>query len=355
MMNKSGFFISILIFCIISMNLIAWSKEDKSIQKKAGDIYDSYSADLNGDGVKEQILLKIYKVIKNESWYAKLVVLNKDGEVLWKSPESDDIDSPLVFGYNGISFMLPEVIGDIDKDGFIEIIVKRNLSDDVRPTTFEALRWKNNEFSLVKAGMLLDNPRISGNYCWSVKYDYDFLIEQKQRWIMNFISVSSDGKCTVEILDGDCFDYPYEDWVGQALITGDDVGFHIEKWIKPIPAPMENTAPIQVDELVNLLDKHYNAINNKFFEEAYNYRSNGWTGSHSYDEFYANWESNIAIGLVAAEILSQTEKKAEVKIGFYSIDSTGSEYKKAYYSGTAYLIKENGEWKIDDVQVKENM
>ncbi len=340
----------ILFFCIFSINFIVHPEDIK-----IGYIRNITSIDLNGDGKKEQIVTKIYKINDYASW-EKLIVLDKNGKKIWESPEWGDIGSPMVFGVSETGSSLPQIINDIDGDGFIEAIITQPQSD-VCPPAFDILRWKNNRFSPVKGGTLLDKPAGSGNYSWSVNYDIGSILNQKQRWINKFISVSTEGKYTVEIfsytgsgtITGDSLH------IGKAVVYGDELGFHIVKWIEPVKdlQGKSDSKKIQGQPLLDLLDKHYTAINNKKFKDAYNCRSKEWQSAHSYDEFYSNWESNITIGIRDLEILSQTEKRAEVKIELYSVDDTGNGNKTGIYTGTVWMINEKGDWKINEVQVNE--
>jgi len=116
----------ILFFCIVSINFIVHPEDIK-----IGHIRNITSIDLNGDGKKEQIVTKIYKINDYASW-EKLIILDKNGEKIWESPEGGDIGSPMVFGVSETGSSLPQIISDIDGDGFIEAIITQPQSD-VRP------------------------------------------------------------------------------------------------------------------------------------------------------------------------------------------------------------------------------
>ena len=106
--------------------------------------------------------------------------------------------------------------------------------------------------------------------------------------------------------------------------------------------------------ITSLLDRHYQAISGRDFKAAYALRSNNWRTNHSYNSFYSNWESNYTIELTDRHVISNDGYEAVVKIRIYSEDynSKGSLH-KAYYRGKAYMVYENGNWKIDDIQVTE--
>jgi hypothetical protein len=107
-------------------------------------------------------------------------------------------------------------------------------------------------------------------------------------------------------------------------------------------------------DVMSVLDRHYQAISGRDFKAAYALRSNDWRTYHSYNYFYSNWESNYTIELADRHVISNDGYEAVVKLRIYSEDyNSKGNLHKAYYRGKAYMVYENGKWKIDDIQVKE--
>jgi len=74
----------------------------------------------------------------------------------------------------------------------------------------------------------------------------------------------------------------------------------------------------------------------------------------SYNQFYENWKTNETMSLEYTEVMYEAEEKAKVMIRLYSKDRDAYGAKSAYYSGSAYLVKEGGQWRIDKVDVQED-
>jgi len=215
---KKLFPVILFFFCILPV-LAQYS------QPKEGDIYQHFSIDLNKDGNTEEIIIKIYKVDENMGAFGQIIVLNSSGKTIWAGPKNSDIGDPMTFGSWDFGSSLIEVAGDIDKDGSVEIICTKPVSD-VRFTPYKLLRWKNNKFYPVcKGTVLVENPSGSGKYPWSNREGY------KGRWISEFKSLNKDGTCTVKITE---FTSDSQGKEGEAIVTGDSKGFHISKWVKNI-------------------------------------------------------------------------------------------------------------------------
>jgi hypothetical protein len=98
-------------------------------QPKTGDIYQKIAVDLNNDGKKEEILIKIYRVDENMGAFGQIIVLNSSGQAIWAGPKNSDIGDPLTFGSWDFGSSLIEIAGNTDMDGSIEIICTKPVSD----------------------------------------------------------------------------------------------------------------------------------------------------------------------------------------------------------------------------------
>lgn len=200
---------------------VYYAKEYEPIDAKVGDIYNKSYVDLNGDGKDEEIQLKIYKVNEYGDWYTKLIVMDSNGRALWSSPESEDTNDPMVFGAWMFGVCLPEVIGDINNDGFVEVVTPAPVSD-VRPPFFNLLRWENSEFVFAKGGQLIETSE--GVYPWTTNG------KRSGRYITKFLTFYSDGTCDVKIYDSTGGNIK----IGKAKVTGDENGFYLTEWIEQL-------------------------------------------------------------------------------------------------------------------------
>lgn len=187
----------------------------------------SLTADLDGDGRPETISLKKTPgsgpdSTMGEMWY--LVVLDDDGTELWTSPKTKDPGNPLAFGQWDYGECMPEVVGDVDGDGKVELMATGPQSDvSVRPV--KMLRWTEGAFRLVKQSSLPETaPTGSDIYGWGDPSRDP----NGRRWISRFFRVRPDGKSVVEITD-----YAGGTQVknGKAVIEPTAKGFHVANWI----------------------------------------------------------------------------------------------------------------------------
>jgi len=191
-----------------------------------GDVYNTWKTDLNKDGKDEKIVLKAYGVDpENYTWFGQLIVYNSSGQKIWAGPKSQDMFSPdpLVFGCWDYGYSLPEVAGDIDGDGTVEMVAPLPISD-VRYTPFKLFKWTGKEFSCIYENKTLcEYPAGSGKYPWGNREGYE------GRWISEFMSFNKDGTCNVKIVD---FSAESSGGVGEAVVAPHKGGFHISSWIK---------------------------------------------------------------------------------------------------------------------------
>ena len=126
--------------------------------------------------------------------YYSLLVINHDGSVIWKGPKDLNAMNPLVFGEWDMGVCLPETIGDIDGDGFPELIAAAPQSD-ISPTTFRLLRWMGGRFKPVLTSTLLESPPGSGRFSWSGN-------EQRfGAWISGFEQIGPQGRVVVKVTE----------------------------------------------------------------------------------------------------------------------------------------------------------
>lgn len=208
-----------LIFILVFMSVNCLSKAMESIKK--GDIYKSFLIDLNKDGKKEKIQIKVFS-INDTGWYGSINVYDSSSELIWSGPENDKTIDPYVFGSWDYGSSIPELIGDIDSDGNIELVAPEPVSD-VRPVKFKIFRWDQKAFRFLFCKSLVENPRSSAKYPWCETMQYS------GRWISEFKKLVKKGECLVNITE--CS----KDGVtknGIADILSDSEGYHINFWTR---------------------------------------------------------------------------------------------------------------------------
>jgi len=156
-----------------------------------------------------------------EGQFFPLMVLNQRGGILWSGPREFNSDNPLVFGewHHGIS--MPEVIGDIDGDGAVELVTPAPQSD-VSPTAFRVLRWESGAFKPVHTSMLLENPSGTGRFPWS------FGNQSLGSWVSSFQSINRRGEITVNITN---YLGGTDAQMHRAVLRGDSSGFVLMRFL----------------------------------------------------------------------------------------------------------------------------
>jgi hypothetical protein len=209
----------LLILAALSPGLLAqdfeWPTE--------GQAYQRFQVDLDGDGSLETVALVAYRV-EEASYFGQLMVNRADGQVLWAGPKPADPGDPLAFGAWDWGVAGLEVVGDLDRDGRIEVLGALPQSD-VRPATFRVLRWNGSAFRKAFSRCLVESPANSGRYQWTRPSDQ----YQGLRWIGSFQSTARDGTCVAQVYDtrnSGCR-------LGMALVAPDAQGFHVVRWIEP--------------------------------------------------------------------------------------------------------------------------
>ncbi|MCL5773017.1 MAG: hypothetical protein M1536_01360 [Firmicutes bacterium] len=189
---------------------------------KEGQTYKSFFVDLNKDGHKEKIAVKVYGVSGYE-WFAQIVVFDSSGKVIWKGPADKNRANPLVFGNFDYGSALPEVVRDMDDDGSVEMIATTPVSD-VRPQPFRLFRWNGKKFVYVFIKTLMEKPAGSGVFVWSKPGPPEGC------WITELREIKEYKNFIAEV-----FEYKKEKTRGgSAEVASSAAGFKVVKWIKPL-------------------------------------------------------------------------------------------------------------------------
>ncbi len=185
----------------------------------------AFRVDLDGDG-KPEIIRLVLTGKADEGEFFHLKVLGPDMKPLWTGPKEMDSGNKLVFGNWDFGSSLPEVVGDYDGDGAVELLAPAPVSD-VSPVGWRLLRWKDGGFVPVRMEPLKEYPENSGNFPWSVTE------EMSGTWISHFLSIGPDG-CVARLTN---FDGTAGVKAGVALMEATPKGFRLKRWIEKLAVP----------------------------------------------------------------------------------------------------------------------
>lgn len=223
---------ALLILCL-SVTALGQYREPpgraKEWPKKEGELIQRVTADLDGDGVKEHIvLLRGVATRSGGTHTANLIVRDQNGKVLWQAKGSPDGKLAVSGGnidmaFNG-SATLIEVAADIDDDGALECVVSPHTTYG-RPIHWQILRWDRKEgFALAQIGRLLESPVGSGHFKREGPADV---------WIHRFYESPRPGVCHVQICKFQRGDG--EAQYGEALVEAHSLSeFKVTKWLVPL-------------------------------------------------------------------------------------------------------------------------
>ncbi|MGM9999577.1 MAG: hypothetical protein ACI38Q_09370 [Candidatus Bruticola sp.] len=131
---------------------------------KAGQTVQTIQSDLDGDNIPENISLKVFKT-NGEGAFAKLIITNRQGKVLGKTPEITALDNPKVMGFFDWGISKIHMAGQL---GCAEpkILISTPRSD-VRPAVFSIWSWNNSQSALTYEGnKCLINYNSAKLFCW---------------------------------------------------------------------------------------------------------------------------------------------------------------------------------------------
>lgn len=193
----------------------------------SGQVYESKSIDLTGDGKPEKVVLVAYNIDDEaQSFSGQLKVIGSQGELLWQAPKQTSPSRPFAFGAwpYGVSGL--QWLGDIDGDRKIELLSTEPVSD-VRPFTFQRYRWEGKAFRSLGRKMLLESKPGSGRYVWRDPVEWDG--ETPLSWAM---TLSGDpARCEAEVMS---YGANGEIRSGKALMKGDGLGLSVVSWLRPM-------------------------------------------------------------------------------------------------------------------------
>lgn len=183
-------------------------------------------ADINNDGIPETLKWEKFGSTELGDYYQLQVI--KNGRILWSGPKEKSDSNPLISLSTDVGVSFPEILYDIDGDGYTELLAPEPQSD-VSPTYFRILKWRDETFEIMPSYALMLTEK---EFVWKASKS------QYGTWISHFYSDYHDGFIKVDVVSYEK-DETYR--FGVALIKFVANGAVVKRWIKPI-FPDDKTA-----------------------------------------------------------------------------------------------------------------
>lgn len=276
------------------------------------------AADLNGDGAMEQISRRKLGSDTQLGTFYQIVVKNSQGAILWKSPEVLDVDHPLAFGEWDFGISLPQLAGDVDHDGQVELLVPAPQSD-VSPTTFRMLKWTGAAFEPHQSKSLVGKGRQGAAFRWTDSPS------TSAYWVEKWIGASAEGGWVVKLVT---LPESGEMMTAIGVLSAKGDGFELVRWIEP-PAPLagggNEAAGVRPDSYRARLSArdHANSAGvplKKVLEVLRQDRANVHRGTHQdteddVDGFFATAENREGMAQMPLRVIGGAKAEAAILNG----------------------------------------
>ena len=193
------------------------------------------TADIDHDRKKETVQWRKFATTGMGDYY-QIQVIDDNGALLWRGPKETKDNNPYVFSSLQYGESLPQLLFDVDGDGYTELLAPEHQSD-VRATSYRALRWKDRHFEQLPSRTLIMKDQGSDYFTW----------ERGQQsygiWVSKFRGVDNKGLVKADIV------YYNRNGVwkgGVALLRFTSGGAVVHKWIKPLAGVQTNTSRSEV-------------------------------------------------------------------------------------------------------------
>jgi len=189
--------------------------------------------DIDNDGKEES--LEFHSIGSNASGtFYQLIVRDDNGRVLWRAPQSRNTNARYAFFEAHFGISMPQLLVDIDDDGYMELIAPEPQSD-VSPTYYRKLRWERRRFTILPslALMMQDENR----FRWQKTRDY------QGTWVSKFLG-SRKGLVKVAITR-------YENNLyqsGKAWLRFRGNHASVEQWIEPLGTHSDSNEEESIEE-----------------------------------------------------------------------------------------------------------
>jgi len=185
----------------------------------AGELF----ADIDNDTRLESVQWR--KIATNDvGSYYQMRVVDDNGRVIWKGPRRVRDGHPYMFSSTDFGKSMPELLYDINRDGYVELIAPEPQSD-VRATFFRKLRWTGRTFEVLPSEALMMR---------NVESDYFRWVSGERThgiWVSKFRRVVRR-----DLVKADVTYYDRNGvWSGGvALLKFTSEGAVVHRWIKPL-------------------------------------------------------------------------------------------------------------------------
>ena len=177
------------------------------------------NADLDGDGRPETLALTCQAGLYCPSLF--LDVYASNGPLLYQGPRWGE--SRLIFCECDYGVYEPDVVMDMDHDGWAEMLLMHPQSD-VSPAEYDLYRWNGAGFTMVWENMGLTAEPSNPDYLRIAPLPADFAVP------FRFVAGAEQGpggELLLAVFD-DQWNY------GQAEVAYDGRGFRVVRWVQPL-------------------------------------------------------------------------------------------------------------------------
>jgi len=193
------------------------------------------TADIDHDGKAESVQWRKFATTDMGDYY-QIQVIDNSGALLWRGPKETKDNNPYVFSSLQYGESLPQLLFDVDGDGYTELLAPEHQSD-VRAPSYRALRWKDKHFEQLPSRTLIMKDQGSDYFTWEGgQQSYGI-------WVSKFKGVDNKGLVKADIV------YYNRNGVwkgGVALLRFTSGGAVVHRWIKPLAGIQTNTSRSKV-------------------------------------------------------------------------------------------------------------
>lgn len=168
--------------------------------------------------------------------YYQIQVIDDNGDILWRGPREARDDNPYVFSSLHYGESFPELLFDVDGDGYVELLAPEPQSD-VSATSYRKLRWMGEHFESLPSEVLMMPNLGSDLFHWVSRKHTEGI------WVSKFKRVGKNGLVEADVtylVSGS----PYKSGVALLRFTPGAVLVH--KWLKPLSSVQTHTPSRQV-------------------------------------------------------------------------------------------------------------
>ena len=216
----------------------------KKKRRYTGHIDGKLRADIDRDGKNETVAWKKFASVDLGDYY-QLFVIDDDGSLLWEGPKKQDYEDPLVFFYLDFGLSLPQLLMDVDQDGFMELLAPMAQSD-VSPTYFRKIRWRGSYFEPLLSSALMQSASQPKHFGWKTT------LKSYGTWISKLAPYGNG------LVKANVMKYKKNESVrtGTALIKFDRKGATVERWLKHMHGANGNASssvPVAIHKTMGLV------------------------------------------------------------------------------------------------------